>query len=215
MPCSSHSTSRDGVVDERHADPLGVGLEEIDEVAVLDVVGEVVRDVGRAFGTAREDSVVLHERHVQVGVLGFLVAVVAGGLGQRLPLERHARGKAVVKVIARAPVNESQPELPGGLRDAIELGRIDCQVGVQVSGEADGGAFADADHADFLAADDGHVQKRVVAERDRRQQAGATAAKDCDALNGLHARDSKENEPPRLIVEAARFSSMAVIVWTA
>ncbi len=128
-------------------------------------------DVGRALRAAREDAIVLHERHVQVGMFGMLVAVVPGGLGQRLPLERHARGKAVVKVIARPPVDETQAELPGGLRDAIELGGVDGQVSVQEAGEADGGAFADADDADFLAADDRDVQKQVVAEGDRRQQA--------------------------------------------
>jgi len=65
----------------------------------------------------------------------------------------------VVELPARPP-EEADAELPGGLRQGVEVLSAVAEVVEQVAGEVGRRPLADADHADVRAAHDAHGKLR-------------------------------------------------------
>ncbi len=141
------------------------------------MIGKAVVELRIAVGTAIEDAVVGHQRRHRLGAVHVIVAIICQILGQILTRQHELhRVKRIIKVRPRAP-DEFQAHLPNGLGDVEEFFGIDPQIAMQVFGEIDGGAFADADDADVLGADNGDLQVgHAHAQRECRHESGASAA---------------------------------------
>src|SRR5262249_61545152 len=74
--------------------------------------------------------------------------------------------------------------VPGRRGVAVELAGLDLEPAVQVVGEGEGGGLADADHPHVPGADDPDLQGGDFdLQGDGRQEAGAAAPQDEDALD--------------------------------
>ena len=174
----------DGVVFDEDAEGCGLPFEVADEFDVFDVVGEAADgDDGAVLGVADEGFAAGHEGGGETHVLqggGAVEAVVAGEVSE-------SRGELWVEGVgeftAFAP-EEADAEFPCGLGAFVEVFWWEAEVAVEVEREERGGAFADADDADFRAADDGDVEVREDAfEGDGGDEAGGAAAEDEDLLD--------------------------------